>query len=313
MSGRPARVRIEARAKLNLGLAIGPIRDDGFHELVTVFQSVSLADTLVVARAARGVSIAVRHENAASRGRPAPGAATDVPRGGSNLAVRAARLVLDRLGLPGGVRIRLTKRIPSRAGLGGGSADAAGALVATALLHGVRISRPDRLALAAELGSDVPFAVVGGTALGRGRGERLEPLTLEAPLRALIAVPGWRVSTRSAFDQIDRSKYGLTGWNAKLRSAQRLGRERVSAAEALSLGNTFEDALGVRRRDFDSLRGRLLAAGVTHVRMTGSGSAVFGILPPHAWAAAVVRRFVGDEQVFVVRSERHGLLRMNVR
>jgi 4-diphosphocytidyl-2C-methyl-D-erythritol kinase len=136
---------------------------------------------------------------------------------------------------------------------------------------------------------------------------------LAPPLRALIAVPRWRVSTRAAFDQIDRSKYGLTAWNAKLRSAQSLERERVSAADALLLGNTFEDVLGARRRDFDSLRDRLLAAGVAHVRMTGSGSAVFGILPPHASAATVVRRFVGDEQVFLVRSERKGLRRMNVR
>ena len=112
MSRRPARVRIEARAKINLGLAIGPIRDDGFHELATVFQSVSLADTLVVTRTSRGTSITVRHERAALRGRAAPGGAADVPRGGSNLAVRAARLVLERLGLPGGVRIQLTKRIP---------------------------------------------------------------------------------------------------------------------------------------------------------------------------------------------------------
>jgi 4-diphosphocytidyl-2-C-methyl-D-erythritol kinase len=313
MTGAPRRVRIEARAKLNLGLAIGPRRADRFHDLVTVFQSVSLADTVVVERAARGVTLTVRHENAAARGRAPREGGRDVPRGAGNLAVRAAQLVLARLALPGGVRIRLTKRIPSRAGLGGGSADAAAALVATALVCGMRLARADALALAAELGSDVPFAVVGGTALGRGRGEQLQPLAIAAAMRAVIAVPRWRISTTAAFAQIDRTKYGLTAWGAKLRSAQRLERERVSAAEALSLGNTFEEVLGARRRDFDSLRGRLLAAGVTHVRMTGSGSAVFGILPPHVRAAAVVRRFVGDEQVFVVRSERTGLLRKNVR
>ena len=108
----------------------------------------------------------------------------------------------ERLGLPGGVRFRLVKRIPARAGMGGGSADAAAAMAAVMALHGVRLPRSRRLALAAEIGSDVPFALVGGTALGRGRGERLTSLHLAKPFRAVIAMPSWTVSTTTAFARL---------------------------------------------------------------------------------------------------------------
>ena len=130
------------------------------------------------------------------------------------------------------------------------------------------------MALAAELGSDVPFATIGGTALGTGRGERLRPLRLAREFRALIAMPTWEMSTARAFRAIDRGKYGLTAWNAKLRFGQSLGRERLTAERALRLGNTFESALGYRRSGFQSLCERLRDAGVeTH--LTASGSAVF--------------------------------------
>src|SRR5262249_23325215 len=148
----------------NLGLAVGPSRPDGFHDLVTVFQSVSLADTLRVTRQARGFSLRVRFENAALRAGRARGRER-VPRGAGNLVLRAARLFAERVGLDGGARFDLVKRIPSEAGLGGGSADAAAALRALEALSGRRLAPARRRALAAELGSDVPFAAFGGTAL----------------------------------------------------------------------------------------------------------------------------------------------------
>jgi 4-diphosphocytidyl-2-C-methyl-D-erythritol kinase len=221
--------------------------------------------------------------------------------------LRAARLLASRAGLRGGARFTLTKRIPARAGLGGGSADAAAALVGLARLHGLALSRADRIEMGAALGSDVPFAATGGTALGTGRGERLRPLRLARPFRAVIAVPAWRVSTANAFARIDRGKYGLTGWGAKLRFGQSLGREGVTTDRALRLGNTFESVLGRRRSDFDSLRERLRLAGVIQPRLSGSGSSVFGILEPGSVAASVVDGFRGPERLFVVRSARGGI------
>jgi 4-diphosphocytidyl-2-C-methyl-D-erythritol kinase len=303
MSGQlPRRVEVTARAKLNLGLAVGPGRPDGFHELVTVFQSISLADTLVAERTSRGVALAIRHESAALDRGAAAGPHGDVPPGPANLVVRAAGLALEQLGLPGGVRFRLVKRIPTQAGLGGGSADAAAAIAAVLVLHGVRLPRAKRVELGARIGSDVPFALVGGTALGRGRGERLDPLRLDHPFRAVVVVPGWRISTATAFRRLDRVKYDLTDWSATLRFAASLGRKRVTPADIMRLGNTFERVLGLRADDFHELRARMLAAGLLQPHLTGSGSAVFGIVPPGARVREIAGRLRGNGSVFAVHS-----------
>jgi 4-diphosphocytidyl-2-C-methyl-D-erythritol kinase len=300
------RVEVEARAKLNLGLAVGPRRPDGFHEIATVFQSISLADTLVARPRRRGFALAVRHARAAARGRePRPSAG--VPAGRANLVLRAARQLAAHDPRIGGASFSLVKRIPARAGLGGGSADAAAALAALDALYGVRRPRAERLALAAELGSDVPFAALGGTALGLGRGERLTPLRLARPFRAVVAVPRWRVSTAAAFRRLDRDKMVLTLWRAKLRIAKGLRPGAVAPHDALRLGNAFEDVLGERRADFESLSGRLCAAGAGWARMTGSGSAVFGVLDPGISDRHVVGRFTGGETLYRVRSRRAGL------
>lgn len=307
----PASVRLDARAKLNLGLAVGPRRADGFHDLVTVFQSISLRDTLV-ARRARGLSLSVAHEDVGERrsSRRAPlVTAARVPTGPDNLVLRAALLARERWGIGGGAHFRLIKRIPAGAGLGGGSADAAAALAAMCRLYGVHPSPAERNAAALALGSDVPFAWRGGTAIGRGRGERLKHVRLARSFRAVVAVPSWRVSTAKAYRQIDKNKYGLTGWTAHLRSAQRLERKAVTAEMALRLGNVFEAALGGRRRDFLDLRRRLEGAGTATPRLTGSGSAVFGLLPPGVTWSSVVGRFSGSETLFLVRSARAGVRR----
>jgi 4-diphosphocytidyl-2-C-methyl-D-erythritol kinase len=309
VSARPAprRVEVTARAKLNLGLAIGPARPDGFHELATIFQSVSLADTLLAVRARAGFSLRIRHESAELAGGREPGGRAPIPAGAGNLVLRAARLVHARLGLSGGARFTLVKRIPAQSGLGGGSADAAAAIAAVLALHGARLAREERIALAAELGSDVPFALTGGTALGLGRGERLRPVRLLRPFRAIVAIPRWRVSTAQAFRRIENVKYGLTRWAPNLRLAASLGRKGVTAIDTARLGNTFERVLGRRKRDFDSLCARMRAAGLLQPHLTGSGSGVFGVLPKGAPARVLAGRFAGDERLFLVRSTRRGL------
>ncbi len=322
MTTRPSRrrlgrgVRIEARAKLNLGLAVGPRRADGYHDLATVFQSISLADTLIVTPAPRGFSLTIRYQDASvprrgaggprRRGRRPRTGPGRVPAGRANLVLRAARLLAARHGLPGGAKFTLTKRIPSGTGLGGGSADAAAALVGLARLHGLRWSLRDRLAIGAELGSDVPFALFGGTALGLGRGERLRRLRLAAPFRAVLAVPSWRVETARAFRALDRGRYGLTGWALNLRFAEALGREAVRPKHVLRLGNAFEKVLGEQRSGFLSLCARFRHAGVEEPHLTGSGSAVFGILPTRLPASRFVDRFVGDEAIYLIRSRGMG-------
>ena len=310
MSGRPGlprRVEIAARAKLNLGLAVGPERADGYHEIATVYQSITLADTLIATRIHRGFRLRVRHEDASVRGRAGRAPRALVPGGEGNLVLRAARKMAARSGIVGGASFLLIKRIPARAGLGGGSADAAAAVAAMAALYRTRTLLEARRALCAEIGSDVPFALEGGTAIGLGRGERLRRVGLQGPFRAILAVPGWRISTARAYDEISRTKYGLTAWPAKLRFAHSLGRKRLSLSRALRLGNTFERVLGSRQEEFRSLCERLRAAGATEVRMTGSGSAVFGILAPSVPADLVAGRFAGSEPLYLARSARAGL------
>jgi 4-diphosphocytidyl-2C-methyl-D-erythritol kinase len=141
-----------------------------------------------------------------------------------------------------------------------------------------------------------------------GRGERLERLRLTEPFHAVLAVPAWRISTAAAFRRIDRANYVLTGWNAKLRSLQALRRKPVSATESLRLGNVFEDVLGRSRARFDSLSYRLAAAGLSCVRMTGSGSAVFGIAATEAEARRIIGRVDGREPLYLVRSTGAGHL-----
>jgi 4-diphosphocytidyl-2-C-methyl-D-erythritol kinase len=308
------RVRVTAPAKLNLALAIGPRRADGFHELATLFQTISLADTLEVERRARGFTLSIRFEDAAlvrrggrhERRRASAARRRDVPATSRNLVLRAARTLAHAAGIAGGAAFRLVKRIPTRAGMGGGSADAAAALVGLARLYELRIAPADLRALGLSLGADVPFALFGGTALGRGVGEKLTRVHLRRPERVLIALPTWRVSTAAAFRAIDRRKYGLTLWRSNLRCLQILGRERVTALQAVRLGNTFEDALEKRRRDFLDLCARMRGAGVEEPRLTGSGSAVFGLLPRAIPARQIVERFAGSEELFLVRTTRAG-------
>jgi 4-diphosphocytidyl-2-C-methyl-D-erythritol kinase len=302
----PRRVRVEANAKLNLGLTIGPRRPDRHHDLVTVFQSISLHDTLTAEwRPAGGFTLAVR--SAPERGQGTTPQRPAVPRGAKNLVLRAARLVRSRFALKGGTRFTLVKRIPVEAGLGGGSADAAATIVALARLHDLRLPLATRLALGGELGADVPFALFGGTAVGEGRGERLRRLRLVRPFRAVVALPQWRVSTARAFLQLDRRKYGLTRWLANLRFAQSLGREALRPEKAARRGNTFEEVLQNRRSEFLSLRSRLARAGAEEPHLTGSGSAVYGFIPAGLPGKRLVERFVGNERLFLVRSRSTGL------
>jgi 4-diphosphocytidyl-2-C-methyl-D-erythritol kinase len=184
-------VRVRVPAKINLHLAVGPRRDDGYHELATVYQAVSVFDELT-AECADGLTLAVEGEGAGT-----------LPTGDGNLAVHAVRLLADRLGVPPNVRLHLTKRIPLSGGLAGGSADAAAALVACDALWSGGLSREELEDLAAELGSDVPFLVSGGTALGTGRGERISPVLSTSTWHWVVAVADGGLSTPRVYGELD--------------------------------------------------------------------------------------------------------------
>ncbi len=183
-----------APAKLNLHLSVGPLRDDGYHDLTTVYQAVSLYDE-VRATPAGALSVSVLGEDAAL-----------VPLDGGNLAVRAAVALAEAAGIEPLVRLEIVKAIPVAGGLAGGSADAAAALVACDALWETCIDRATMLDIAGGLGSDVPFALTGGTALGTGRGELLAPVLSIGRWHWVLAVAESGLSTPDVYRELDRRR-----------------------------------------------------------------------------------------------------------
>jgi 4-diphosphocytidyl-2-C-methyl-D-erythritol kinase len=185
-------VRVRVPAKINLHLSVGARRDDGFHQLDTVYQAISLYDELTADRA-DGLSLTIEGEGAGI-----------LPVDDGNLVVRAVRALAGRLGVAPNVRLRLRKRIPLAGGLAGGSADAAAALVACDALWSGGLSREELEEVAAGLGSDVPFLVSGGTALGTGRGERISPVLATGGWHWVVAVADGGLSTPEVYGELDR-------------------------------------------------------------------------------------------------------------
>jgi 4-diphosphocytidyl-2-C-methyl-D-erythritol kinase len=188
-------VTVRVPAKINLQLSVGPLRPDGYHGLVTVFHAVSLFDEVTVT-AAGSDSVEVSGDDAES-----------VPADGDNLAMRAVRALREETGRPDAVAVSIAKRIPVAGGMAGGSADAAAALVACNALWDAGLSQQELCDVAARVGSDVAFAVLGGTAVGRGRGEQLTP-ALVAPTQYhwVLALADGHLSTPAVFGKLDQMR-----------------------------------------------------------------------------------------------------------
>lgn len=193
VDARPVTVRVPA--KVNLQLSVGLERSDGYHDLVTVFQAVGLYDDVTASRvpAGHGVEVVVEGEGA---GR--------LPTDERNLAARAARAVAERAGLPADVRLHLRKGIPVAGGMAGGSADAAGALVACDALWDTGLDAATLADLGADLGADVPFALVGGTAVGIGTGTRLTPALARGRFHWVLALADSGLPTAEVYAALDR-------------------------------------------------------------------------------------------------------------
>jgi 4-diphosphocytidyl-2-C-methyl-D-erythritol kinase len=193
-------VTVRTPAKINISLAVGPARADGFHPLATVYQAVGLYDHLTASPADDG-EIAIRVSTDRTDGLVP---VSDVPADERNLAVRAARLLAEHTGTRAGVSLHLRKDIPVAGGLAGGSADAAAALVACNELWGTGVHEPDLVRLASGLGSDVPFCVLGGTAVGRGRGELVSQVPASGPYYWVLVLDAVGLSTPVVYGELDR-------------------------------------------------------------------------------------------------------------
>lgn len=224
-------VTVRVPAKVNLQLSVGPRRDDGYHDLVTVFQAVSLYDELELrlGRAGSGVSLTVEGEGAG-----------DVPTDESNLAWRAVALVAERTGLDPDLRIHVRKGIPVAGGMAGGSADAAAALVACDALWHLGLHRAELEAMGAELGSDVPFSLHGGTAIGTGRGEQLTPALARGEFHWVFALAEGGLPTPAVYAECDRQREGEEVPPPRLSDALMAA---LRAADPVALGGALRNDL----------------------------------------------------------------------
>ncbi|HUI53447.1 MAG TPA: 4-(cytidine 5'-diphospho)-2-C-methyl-D-erythritol kinase [Bryobacteraceae bacterium] len=284
--GSPLRhARVRAFAKINLDLRVLSKRPDGYHELRTIFQTVSLADNIDIAFTP-GRKTAIGLEDRLG-----------IP---DNLMVRAARLALEAMGKTGRVSMRLEKHIPMGAGMGGGSSDAATVLLALPVLVGRRLELPNLIDIARQVGSDVPFFLVGGTAIGIGRGEELFPLPDGAARSGLIVAPGVHVNTAQAYRDLSPRLTSESQEN-KIFSFQSQVWERGVGAPSV---NDFETIVFEQYPRLAEIKSRLIAAGASAALMTGSGSAVFGLFPGRHAISAAARALEGERVIRISQVSR---------
>jgi len=253
------RLTLITAAKVNLALEVLGKRSDGYHEIATVMQAVDLFDRLVLETAP---IISLEADD------------STLPTDERNLVIRAALLLRQVSGLPAGVRIRLRKRIPVAAGLGGGSSDAAAALWGLNRLWGLRWPRARLMELAARLGMDVPFFLAGGPALATGRGERLKRLPVAGGYALVLVNPRVPLSTQEVYERVP------AGWRADPTGTRRLVealRTRSATRVAAALTNNLEGFVAPGLPTVGRMKAALLAAGALGAAMSGSGPTVFGM------------------------------------
>jgi 4-diphosphocytidyl-2-C-methyl-D-erythritol kinase len=276
---------IDAPAKLNLGLEVIGRRKDGFHEIATIFVAVDLYDHLTLSPADE-LGLSCDDESLA---------------GEENLALRALRLLREETMFPGGAHIQLCKCIPAAAGLGGASSDAAAALLGGREFWGLDVSDATLHAVAARLGSDVPFFLRGGCAIGRGRGERLESLPLPADCWFVVVVPDVRIAAKTASLYASLSGEDFSDGSRIAAQAERL--RSGQALDATLLGNAFDRPLYGMVPELASLPETMGDAGAESVAISGAGPAHYAIATGADQAervAARLRNRLGDRaQVFV--------------
>jgi len=274
-------VQVQSFAKINLGLRILGRRNDGFHELETIFQTISLHDDLEINPAEKEITL---------QG-DSPGCTPE-----QNLVYKAALLLKQYCNVERGCDITLKKRIPVGAGLGGGSSNAAATLVALNTLWHTGLSTATLLQLAGKLGSDVPFFIINGTALGQGRGEILTPIDLALHYHGVLVCPDLHIITKTAYELLNfsltksfkKSKFSvLTRWKTDIKIWN------------LVLVNDFEPVIFDAYPELGEIFQELKKQDAFYYRMSGSGSTLFGLFENEQKASQAQQYFQKKYQTFV--------------
>jgi 4-diphosphocytidyl-2-C-methyl-D-erythritol kinase len=266
-------MQTKSYAKINLGLQIIGRRNDGYHNIETIFHRIDLFDEITIERSASSLSLHCDDPT--------------IPTDEKNLCWKAAELFGKETGITEGISISIKKRIPSGAGLGGGSSNAAATLCALQKLFSITIDRDRIESLALTLGSDVPYFLHNGTAYGEGRGERLSYFPLRLPYRIVLVNPGIHVSTPWAYGTLATRFRGDFPKRPALRDLF------SSPADISKVENDFEPTVFERYPEIASLKRTMLEHGAVHALMSGSGSSVFGLFEREADARSVMDFYGG--------------------
>ncbi len=257
-------ITLTAPAKINLTLDVTGRRADGYHTISSIMQSVSLSDTVYISKAEVGISVDCSDSS--------------IPCGERNIACKAAREFFSYAGITGGAYVKIEKHIPTEAGLGGGSADAAAVIVGFNELFGTHLSLEQLCEIGAKVGADVPFCIVGGTKLCKGIGEIISYVPPLENCFIVIAKGKSGVSTKEAYAKIDRLETqaaDISLYNGSLASVKKIG------------GNIFEQV--TENEDVPKLKKIIADCGAEYTAMSGSGSAVFGLFELSRQKSAAVR------------------------
>jgi 4-diphosphocytidyl-2-C-methyl-D-erythritol kinase len=282
-------IRAIAPAKLNLGLEIVGRRPDGYREIATVFQTIDLIDTITVYPSSK---LRLEIDN--------PGLRTD-----ENLAIRAAKTLQQRFSIRTGATIRIEKQIPVAAGLGGASSDAAATLRALSLMWGIQVSTSELHEIATELGSDVPFFLYGGTALGQGRGEIIRPLGTQLSAWVIVAAPDDVVQNKTAMMFRALAKRDFSSGSAV--------REIASQIESNELPEAFPNAFArhasVLWPQLSDLSTQFKASGAKGISLSGAGPSLFSVVQDEDAAVTISERLRArcslEARVYVCRTLSH--------
>ena len=252
--------KIKAHAKINLGLDVIRRRPDGYHEVKMIMQSIGLCDELTLEKAPSGITLTTDHP--------------ELSCGEDNLIYKAAKLMLDTYHISGGIRIHLQKKIPIAAGMAGGSTDAAAAMKGISRLFDLEVPLEQLMKLGMTIGADVPYCILGGTALAEGIGEKLTPLTPAPDFYILVAKPGISVSTKYVYEHLDAAGIArhpdIDGMVLSIESGSLQGiLDRM--------GNVLETVTIPAHPEIDSLKRRIRELGAVNSLMSGSGPTVFGV------------------------------------
>jgi 4-diphosphocytidyl-2-C-methyl-D-erythritol kinase len=293
-------ITLPSFAKINLGLRIGPLRPDGFHELRTIYQTIALHDRIHLS-VERGRGIEIRCND------------PRVPRDSSNTCHKIAERAVEILKVRGRLLIEIDKRLPVQGGLGGASGNAVAALLALEHALKKRLSGPERFRIASEVGSDLPLFLVAGTVLGVGRGEEVYPLPDLPPAPCVIALPEIAVSTPKAFaewdkltlsapsDRMLKSSREISAWLAAVPEGERRrsgvsarggGRAESPLLDLVRTGieNDFEKVVFPQYPELREVKGVIERAGARYAWLSGSGSAVSGLFESSEEATVAMRR-----------------------